>query len=113
MDFCIKIFRLLYVSIISGCFCFCANAPIVEDPSSFCDVEDTDNLIPFREGATLLGKQIEIPYTIDNLRRAYNELDQVTKSAIDVTCLKPTHYYVRFMPRSWDELDILKVLYHI
>lgn len=60
------------------------------------------------EGQTVLGDVIDIPYSIENLLTAYNNLSTSTKSQIDVEDIKPTHYYVRFYPKSIEELDILR-----
>lgn len=53
------------------------------------------------------GNLIEIPYSIDNLKRAYNTLDPQTKSEINIDNLTPTHYYARFTPLDGEDLDVL------
>lgn len=60
------------------------------------------------EGQTVLGNVIDIPYSIENLLKAYENLPDQTKSQIDPDTIKPTHYYVRFYPKSIAELDILR-----
>lgn len=61
----------------------------------------------FSEGQTVLGKTIDIPYTIDNLKKALDLLPPETKAAINEEDFAPTHYYVRFHPINIPELDIL------
>lgn len=48
------------------------------------------------EGQTVLGDAIDIPYSIENLLTAYNNLPTSTKSLIDEKDIKPTHYYVKY-----------------
>ena len=60
------------------------------------------------DGQTLLGDVIDIPYSIENLLKAYENLPARTKSQIDPNDIKPTHYYVRFYPKSIREQDILR-----
>lgn len=61
----------------------------------------------FSEGQTVLGKTIEIPYTIENLLKALDQLPPETKAAIREEDFAPTHYYVRFHPKNIQELDLL------
>ncbi len=60
------------------------------------------------EGQTVLGDVIDIPYSIENLLKAYENLPAQTKAQIDPNDIKPTHYYVRFYPKAIEELDILR-----
>ena len=60
------------------------------------------------DGHTILGEKIEIPYTIDNLLKAFELLPTETKSQIDMSKIKATHYYVRFYPKNKKELDLLE-----
>ena len=62
----------------------------------------------FHEGQTVLGDKIEIPYSIDNLKKALKNLPAETKALIDESEIQPTHYYVRFHPKNEEELAILK-----
>ena len=61
----------------------------------------------FSEGQSVLGDPIEIPYTIDNLKTALEQLPPETKAAINEEDFAPTHYYVRFHPKDIPELDLL------
>lgn len=73
----------------------------------FIQKEDTFE-IPYCEGGIVLGQTIEIPYSIENLTKAYNNLPPATRSVIDLSAIKPTHYYVRFTPKSGEDLDTLR-----
>jgi len=61
----------------------------------------------FKEGLTVLGNRISIPYSIENLRAAFELLPNDTKSGFTIDDIQPTHYYVRFCPKNEEELDIL------
>lgn len=56
---------------------------------------------------TVLGKELPIPYTIANMDSAYASLKS---KGYDVPSFKAevTHLYVRFLPKDFNELDILK-----
>lgn len=67
----------------------------------------------FSEDQTVLGDIIEIPYSMENLKLAYDNLPVQLRSEISIEDLKPTHYYVRFHPKTEAELDTLRGLSHI
>lgn len=71
------------------------------------DASDSSVEYVFREGQTILGDTIEIPYTIENLKKALDLLPSKTKTAISEEDFAPTHYYVRFHPKDIPELDLL------
>ena len=62
----------------------------------------------FSEGPTILGKEISIPYSIDNLRAAFDLLPPKTKSGHSKEDIQPTHYYVKFFPTDGAQLDLLR-----
>lgn len=55
-------------------------------------------------GVIKLGKQIDDPYRLENMQRAYNNL----YGDLLKTELQATHKYVRFLPKNEEELDLLK-----
>jgi hypothetical protein len=56
-----------------------------------------------------LGNQLENPYSVTNMLIAYRLILQTRGVTIPPSFqLAPTHYYVRFLPASDEELDILK-----
>ena len=61
----------------------------------------------FHEGQTILGDKIEIPYSIENLRKAFSSIPIETRVGMSVEDIQPTHYYVRFSPKDVEQLDIL------
>lgn len=94
---------LAYVGIIS-----CQKIDCPEMPSCESISLNPEATFITTENQTVLGDVIEIPYSIDNLLKAYESLPPSTKSEINPQDIKPTHYYVRFYPKSLSELDILK-----
>lgn len=72
---------------------------INEEPVSSLTYNSTDDFV--------FGSRYEIPYSIENLRKAYDTLDPHTKAEINLDELSPTHYYVRFAPLNGEDLDIL------
>lgn len=64
--------------------------------------ENTEENLSFKEGQTILGKKLENPYTVENMQKAFDNLQ--LKSAISITS---THYYVRFRPKSEQELETI------
>jgi len=73
----------------------CSAYPIIDNmPTINTDADST-------EVATVLGNQRTNPYTLANMRKAYNNLG-FTSVSVNVTNL-----YVRFLPSSVDQLSIL------
>ena len=60
-----------------------------------------------QECETKLGKQLENPYTVENMRKAYENLNKETKLKSSVS-INATHYYVRFFPKTDEELGLLE-----
>ena len=59
-----------------------------------------------------LGKQLKNPYSVENMRKAINELRVLSNKSsaanIDFPDIQTTHLYVKFKPKNDDELSILK-----
>ena len=79
--------------------------PIVETTSPL--VEQTEN--SGMEENIKLGRQLENPYSVENMQKAYDNLKSkealIQKSDI---VIETTHYYVRYLPNSEEELGTLK-----
>ncbi|HEY0743916.1 MAG TPA: hypothetical protein VGD40_20765 [Chryseosolibacter sp.] len=65
----------------------------------------------FAEGKPLvLGKKLNNPFALDNMQRAYRKLLEENDSVsflFSSRVLKPTHWYVRFLPESYEQYDLL------
>jgi len=59
------------------------------------------------DGLIALGKQLEDPYALKNMKKAYSNLKS-TKSGTPDVDIQPTHLYLRFLPKNEQEWSILK-----
>ena len=78
-----------------------------EENSIDNSVNQTSSTAKQSEGLVVLGKQLEDPYAIKNMKLAYSNLKSTNSGAPDVD-IKPTHYYLRFLPKNEEEWAILK-----
>ena len=69
--------------------------------------EDTQESITINDGMIMLGKKLENPYTVENMQIAYRNLQNSNQLKSAMT-IETTHYYVRFLPKSEEELEVLK-----
>lgn len=60
------------------------------------------------ETSIILGEKLNNPYTLENMRKAIEELDKsgLSKTALS-TDIKPTHYYIKFKPKNESDIDKL------
>ena len=62
------------------------------------------------QNTTLLGKKLEHPYSVENMRKAWDSLKtanpngRISREERDITT---THLYVKFMPHSSEDMDVL------
>lgn len=65
----------------------------------------------FADGKPLvLGKKLSNPFAIDNMQRAYQLLLERNDSVsflFSTRVLKPTHWYIRFLPKNYEQYDLL------
>ncbi len=59
------------------------------------------------EGLIVLGNQLEDPYALKNMKKAYSNLKTANPSLPDVD-IQPTHLYLRFLPSNEEEWGLLK-----
>ena len=68
-----------------------------------CD-KQLDELQPINEDiSSFLGKKLENPYSVKNMRKAFENLKQNDKSGITVS-----HLYIKFKPKNEDDLNLIK-----
>lgn len=63
------------------------------------------------QGMTVLGKKLENPYSLENMRKALSLLEstgQLKSVSLDSSDIQPTDLYVRFLPKNDQELDLIK-----
>ena len=60
---------------------------------------------------TVLGKELKNPYTVENMQKAYDNLQASFRKAgmriVEEVQLRKTHLYVRFQPKDSTEYDLL------
>lgn len=103
--------KLFYVLLVcSTAFAGCQKAEIItsENHSTEPALTSVQDSYRYNEGSIVLGKQIEIPYSVSNLKKALELVSPETRSAINEDDIVPTHYYVKFSPENEAELSILK-----
>ncbi|MCP4456448.1 MAG: hypothetical protein GY816_00230, partial [Cytophagales bacterium] len=59
------------------------------------------------EGMIKLGKKLENPYTVENMQKAWENLKAAGRVDTDID-ITTSHLYLKFMPKTEEELDILK-----
>jgi len=97
-----KLRFLVYLFLMGCCFIGCNKEEITETSVS------TETL-PINEGMIVLGEKLENPYSLQNMTRAYESLSENggLKSSDKGKEIKPTHLYVRFLPKNREELEML------
>ncbi len=58
---------------------------------------------------SILGRKLENPYSVKNMRIAYNNLQKGEKNKKNSLDINATHYYVKFKPANDEELSLLKL----
>ncbi len=60
----------------------------------------------FSEGKMFLGEKLNNPYSVESMSKAYKNLVERNelKSGVEI---ETTHYYVRFRPKNYQELDLI------
>jgi len=94
--------------------CFLLTVAIISFLISACEREefmigDSENYYPLSddEDMIVLGEELEDPYKLTNMQKAYESL-KTTESDVPKIDIKPTHYYLRFLPKDNDEWDLLR-----
>jgi len=71
------------------------------------DTERQESFVETSEGLIVLGKQLEDPYALKNMKQAYSNLKSGSLKTPDVD-IQPTHTYMRFLPNNEEEWGMLK-----
>jgi hypothetical protein len=61
----------------------------------------------YEEGEVILGDKLKNPYLVKNMEQAYNTLMEQGGFDCGQIRVRPTHYYVKFMPRSLEQYEVL------
>ena len=97
-----RLFVKLAIGIVVSAVIFvaCQNQDEVITP----EIDDFEN---FAEGKMVLGKQLENPYSIENMKKALASLNANGRTTSDFD-IEATDLYVRFIPTDSTELDALE-----
>lgn len=60
------------------------------------------------DGMTVLGRKLQNPYSVANMRKALANLSPQTRAGVDSSHLTTTHYYVRFLPKNEAQIQLIK-----
>lgn len=70
---------------------------------------EADPICNTSNAVMVLGKKLNNPYSLENMRRAYEALRPQTRADNDAeTFVTSTHRYVKFLPHNEEELSLLK-----
>lgn len=61
----------------------------------------------YEEGEIILGDKLKNPYLVANMQLAYNTLLEQGGFDCGQIRVRPTHYYVKFMPKSLEQYEVL------
>lgn len=67
----------------------------------------TEDDLLFHDGETVIGAQLKNPYSVKNMKIALHNINAYSTEHTTHIDIKTTHYYVKFIPESSDELDLL------
>jgi hypothetical protein len=73
-------------------------------------VNENKQNVELENGMIRLGKKLDNPYSVDNMRKAYQQLkdeSRLKSGMVDEDVIKTSHYYVRFLPKNSLENSIL------
>ncbi len=57
---------------------------------------------------TVLGDKLENAYSVANMRKAFESLAPEDRGGLSIEDIRTSHYYVKFRPANYDELDRIK-----
>ncbi|MFN8436298.1 MAG: hypothetical protein U0V72_01570 [Cytophagales bacterium] len=84
----------------------CKNKYKVE-PESSASKGGTEVYNPNADNVIQLGKKIDNPYALKNMRKAYSSLARQESLDSTASPVHVSHYYVRFLPENWAQYDTL------
>ena len=66
-----------------------------------------NELLQQGDGLIQLGEKLQIPYTVENMQKAWDNINSNARVTEDVD-IQTTHLYIKFIPKNEQELEILK-----
>jgi hypothetical protein len=84
-------------------------APNTEGTPSSLHTSSTEPApTPYREGDLILGKKLNNPYTLANMKSAISRLEGQGLSLLKAVNLRASHYYVKFKPADSAQYEQLQ-----
>ena len=99
-----KVLKVLFATSCFGVLAGCQEKDADLQPKTL--VQTSSHAI-VTDGMTVLGRRLKNPYSVENMRKALENLSPKTRAGITDMDIQPTHYYVKFHPRSSEELDLI------
>lgn len=90
-----KKFAILAIFILFMGSCSKETAEISDDYSSLYDEDSIENIL---QRPATFGKKLPNPYSISNMRQAFENIKPLTKSDLNADDILPTHHYILFKP---------------
>jgi hypothetical protein len=102
-----KTILLWKIALLSILAVSCENELSVEfvEPSGV-EIDAQEEFIP-NEGPIQLGRKLDNPYSVTNMRKALEMLPADVRGVVVAEDIQPTHLYLKFAPANVDELDAL------
>lgn len=97
-----KLVTLVFVATVTLIFSSCQN----QDASITPEIEDLGIFVP-DGNKMVLGKQLENPYSVENMKKALASLKANGRKSGDFD-IETTHLYIRFLPKNSLELEALE-----
>ncbi|WP_299313097.1 hypothetical protein [uncultured Aquimarina sp.] len=75
------------------------------------NLEENITSKPYPTGMLRFGKKLENPYSVFNMKKAWENINQNPENEISSSisiAIKPTHLYLKFKPKNDQELSVLK-----
>lgn len=79
-----------------------------EEPMNV-EIVPNDGTQTLPQSSVKLGRKLENPYSVANMQKAFEQLLPQTRSKAQDLEIKATHLYVKFSPKTEEELDLLKM----
>ena len=90
-----KVLKVLFATSCFGVLAGCQEKDADLQPKTL--VQTSSHAI-VTDGMTVLGRRLKNPYSVENMRKALENLSPKTRAGITDMDIQPTHYYVKFTP---------------
>lgn len=94
-------------TLIGLCTIFSCNDETILE--SINEQQSIPNVIDEEPYKNILGRKLDNPYSLSNMRRALDTVNshKLSKTAIETSIIKATHLYVKFLPKTYMDEAVL------